>query len=128
MATPLTKNIPEWLNSKCHFDTSLTVKQRRSIRYYRHLFRAWPDWCANHPGFKRIYKECQRRRKRGELVEVDHIIPINSKTVCGLHVPWNLQIITAKENGQKSNNRWPDQPYENIEMWDGFEPHQLRLL
>lgn len=41
---------------------------------------------------------------------VDHIVPIVSDYVCGLHCEDNLQIMTVSENAEKSNLHWPDMP------------------
>lgn len=128
MATPLRKQSPVWLAKQDENDPNLNYNYRRSVKYYRKLYRQWPEWCAEHPGFKAVYDEAKRRRARGESVHVDHIVPICSDLVSGLHVPWNLEVITEKENLTKSNTWWPDHPFDNGQLFQiTHEPHQMRL-
>jgi len=56
-----------------------------------------PTW-ANREAIDAIYAEAQRMN-----MTVDHIVPLRGKTVSGLHVESNLQLLTREENARKSN-------------------------
>lgn len=79
--------------------------RRRALK-----LRATPAW-ADLDAIRAIYAEAKRlQQKTGCKMHVDHIVPLVSKIVCGLHVPWNLQVLPDKDNHRKSNKRWPDMP------------------
>jgi len=67
------------------------------------VLNATPAW-ADIKAIEAIYKESKRiTRTTGIQYHVDHIIPLVSDVVCGLHVAENLQIVTAAHNLKKSN-------------------------
>jgi hypothetical protein len=58
-----------------------------------------------------IYAQCvEMSAETGIEHHVDHIVPLQSPIVCGLHWEGNLQIITGSENSKKCNSYWPDMP------------------
>lgn len=71
-----------------------------------HRRQAVPKWLTpeQRAQIKRFYwlaQDCSI--VTGEAYWVDHIIPLRGKTVCGLHVPWNLQVLPREVNQRKSN-------------------------
>ena len=77
------------------------------LRRKEALKNATPDWLTFEQvlTIRRIYVESKSRilRDGRNSWHVDHIVPLQGKDVCGLHVPWNLRIIPREDNLQKSN-------------------------
>jgi hypothetical protein len=80
------------------------IARARVAKYRAKKRNATPDWLTpiDFLVMSHIYESCP------EGHHVDHIVPLRGKTACGLHVPWNLQHLTAEENRSKGNREWPD--------------------
>ena len=92
--------------------------KRRRDRYYganAHVFRArdarrraeqlkaTPQW-ADLAKIRALYLDAARLSEQtGERHEVDHIVPLKGRYVCGLHVENNLRVILGTENRKKFN-------------------------
>ena len=111
------------------FSLGISASSQRKLanryRYYTAPFHGLTQ--AQRQQIRAIYAECKRQRQFGKDVHVDHIVPLSSPYVCGLHVPWNLQIIPAATNAHKGNLEWPGHPDETRDMFGKLKPHQLRL-
>ncbi len=77
-------------------------QQNKKQRCFNQMLReakklkATLSW-ANLEAIKEIYLNCL------DNYTVDHIVPLQGKNVCGLHVEYNLQYLTSIENSRKSN-------------------------
>jgi hypothetical protein len=71
---------------------------------------AVPSW-ANRKEMRLFYAEARRLTKEtGVMHSVDHIVPVVSELVCGLHCEANLQVMSHSANASKGNRWWPDMP------------------
>lgn len=92
------KNKKEW-NTK-----NLAAKKYSNSLRRKNCVLATPEW-VDKKSIREIYESCPAG------YHVDHIVPLKGTrngehVVCGLHVPWNLQYLTAKENLKKNCRNW----------------------
>ncbi len=96
-------------------DAQVRVQRRKDVLTWNANKRraalkiATPSW-VDHAAIEAFYVEARRlTAETGILHEVDHIVPIQGKRVCGLHVEANLQILTKIDNVKK-HSRFRDRP------------------
>jgi 4-hydroxy-L-threonine phosphate dehydrogenase PdxA len=78
----------------------------KAKKYFLDKMHRTPPWLNNEhfKAIEQIYIQAEElTNKTGIKHHVDHIVPLRGKNVSGLHVPWNLQVLTATENIRKSN-------------------------
>lgn len=95
------KYVAEWKKANAAKVNATCMKR------HAYKLKATPDWLSDDELWmiEEAYHLAKLREKVvGGKWHVDHIIPLRGKIVCGLHVPWNLQVITASENCSKRNS------------------------
>lgn len=100
--------LKEWRNQNPDIVAFHGVKKRQKKR------KATPAWLTEEHKrqIKSMYEHAKDCNSVGEgRYEVDHIVPLQGENVCGLHVPWNLQVIPMDINRAKNNRYDPDDIY-----------------
>ena len=80
------------------------VRSYKAARRAR-VLQATPSWLTpeHWEQIRAVYALAADLQKRtGVRFDVDHIVPLRGKTVCGLHVPWNLRAIPRDINNRRS--------------------------
>lgn len=84
---------------------SAVVRAHKAKRHANKL-KAAPPWLSKEQLRRMVAKYVEAKKYEalsGTEWHVDHIVPLQGETVCGLHAPWNLRVIPAVDNLSKSN-------------------------
>lgn len=92
----------EWRQQNTDKANASTAK-RRALK-----LQATPSW-VDHDVVLGMYKLATLFNNVGVIMQVDHIVPLQSSLVCGLHCQDNLQLLLSSDNNSKGNRYWPDQ-------------------
>ena len=79
-------------------------KRAANKKYEQGKNKRTPPWLTDqhYHDISMYYWLAQDLKKvTGDTYHVDHIVPLNGKDVCGLHVPWNLQVLPENINLSK---------------------------
>jgi hypothetical protein len=86
-----------------HWDDNPGARNAARMKRHAAKLQATPSW-ANSKQIVKIYEEAKIKSiQTGEVWHVDHVYPLQSDLVCGLHVEYNLAVITKPDNLSKGN-------------------------
>jgi len=109
------KKANEWQNNNRQRYREIAKKCYEKNKFHKFAYQALARAAKRNAVPKWVDKELKSKiqdfyidarlktKNSGIKHEVDHIIPLINNKVCGLHVPWNLRVITQFENRSKQN-------------------------
>lgn len=100
----LAKVSADWARNNVGKKAASSAKRRAA------KLRAIPLWASLSDIKKYYVLAASLTKTTGVKANVDHIVPLQSSIVCGLHCPANLTILQEWKNKSKGNYYWPDMP------------------
>lgn len=90
-------------------DTPRWVSNSRRARYIQAVVLSAPPWVDRWELYALAAFAKALTVFTGKQYVCDHIVPVNHPRICGLTVPWNIQVVTWHVNAAKGNRWDPDQ-------------------
>lgn len=94
---------------KAEYENNKPAYFERAARRRATKKQATPAW-ADIEAIREYYRAARAFRKYGYDFHVDHIVPLKSPLVSGLHTEANLRLLPGADNLSKHNRFWPDMP------------------
>lgn len=107
-----------YARSYYHLNKDSIGPRNRELVMRRYMLKeqATPSW-ADRESVMAFYREAARLTlSTGVEHQVDHIVPLVSKLVCGLHTHTNMQILIKSDNVKKGNRKWPGHPNPELDL------------
>lgn len=102
------------VNRAKYWECNPGARNAARMKRYASKKQATPIWAKI--GYMNLWYSFAKleSERTGREVEVDHMVPIQSPNVCGLHCEDNMQLLFKEDNRKKQNTSWPHMWQSNL--------------